>query len=293
MSLIDQFNNIGTRLNLLEKKPLFLSINHRPTAAWYNRTRPLATNAPFMGLTRADITAMVVAGEAAAPNNAVLLQNNITLYLDITAETQGAYGGAPVNELHAYPDNPGGALGCQYLSWEDSCIVSMELSNAGPPLMMSGPFNGCHFYVTQDTGTQQVRVHHVNANKIAEPPDVGHGQPGLSEDYMDSLLAAARRDTEAITHQMRKADYLAKVWDDARGAKVESTVTRDYRTRKEGQGRKGVALQETMCLVFGIRTAPNTWDFFFHVAGVVDYKRSGFLSNRQGYLKTILAWERM
>ncbi|QSQ11312.1 hypothetical protein [Myxococcus landrumensis] len=294
MALIDQFNNIGTRLNLLEKKPLFLSLNHRPTPAWYNRTRPKAGKLPFAHLTRADVAAMLVAGRAAAPPNAVIKQDNITVYLDITAETQNTFGGAPVNELHAYQANPGGgAQPCQYLSWEDSCIVSMVLTNDGPPLMMSGPFNGCQFYVTKDTDTHKVRVYHANANKMADPTEVGHNQPGQSEAYMDALFVAAKRDTEVLTHQMRKAHYLARVWDADTDSKVESTVAQDYRERKEGQGRKGVELQETMCLVFGIRTAADTWDFFFHVAGVVDYKRSGFLSNRQGYLKTIIPWQRM
>ncbi|MFY1828559.1 hypothetical protein ACN47A_21725 [Myxococcus fulvus] len=293
MTLIGQFNNNVTRLNLLEKKPLFLSFTHRPDATWYNRTKPLAGNAPFVHLLGTDVAAMVVGGVVAAPNNAVIDQNNINIHLDITAAKQSFFSNAPVNELHAYQVNPGGALGCQYLSWEDSCIVSMDLSNVGPPWMMSGPFNGCHFYVTRDTVTNQVRVHHANANKIADPTEVGHNRPDLAEAYMDGLMAAAQGPNEVITHQMRKDDYLARIWDPLAGAKVESPVTLAYRNYKLGQGRKNIALHETMCLVFGIRTAPNTWDFFFHVAGVADYKRSGLRSNRQGYLKTVVAWQAM
>ncbi|AKF86270.1 hypothetical protein MFUL124B02_24205 [Myxococcus fulvus 124B02] len=289
MTLIGQFNNNVTRLNLLQKKPLFLHHTHRPAPGWYNRTKPLAGNAPFVHLLATDVAAMVVGGVVGAPNNAVIEQNNIDIYLDITSGKQAFFSNAPANELHAYQVNPGAALACQYLSWEDSCIVSMDLSNVGPPWMMSGPFNGCHFYVTQDTVTNQVRVHHANANKIGMSTD--HNRPDLAEAYMDGLMAAAQGPNEVITHQMRKDDYLARVWDPIAGAKVESPVTLAYRNYKQGQGRTHVALHETMCLVFGIRTAVNTWDFFFHVAGVTDYHRSGLRSNRTGYLKTVIPWQ--
>ncbi|WP_224369526.1 hypothetical protein [Hyalangium versicolor] len=291
MTLIAQFNNNGTRLNLLQKKPLFLSLADRPAPNWYNRTKPLVGNAAFQGLTQHDIGAMVAGNAVAVPNNAVIEQNNINIYLTITAETMNAFGGAPVNELHAYQANPGAAIGCQYLSWEDSCIVSMDLNNAGPALVMSGPFNGCHFYVTRDTVTNQVRVHHANANKIGMATD--HNRPDLAEAYLDALMQAVQGPNEIITHRMRKGDYLAKIWNVGVGAKIESAVALNYRNRKTGQDRGNVVLHETMCLVFGIRTAPNTWDFFFHVAGVADYTRPGLRSNRVGYLKTVIPWQQL
>ena len=291
MTLIAQFNNNATRLNLLSTKPLFLSIADRPAPNWYNRTRPLVGNAAFQGLTQANINAMVAGNAVAVPNNAVIEQNNITIHLNITAETMNFYGGAKVNELHAYQANPGAAIGCQYLSWEDSCIVSMDLSNVGPPLVMSGPFNGCHFYVTRDTVTNQMRVHHANANKIGMATD--HNRPDLAEAYLDALMQAALGPNEVITRQMRKGAYLAKVWNGGVGAKIDSGVTLTYRNRKTDQNRGNVVLHETMCLVFGIRTAPNTWDFFFHAAGVVDYTRPGLLSNRTGYLKSIIPWQQL
>ncbi|QRO01253.1 hypothetical protein JRI60_20600 [Archangium violaceum] len=291
MTLIGQFNNAPTRLNLLSKKPLFLSLNHRPNNAWYNRTNPLSGNAAFPGLTQAEINGMVVGNAVHVPNNAVIEQNNITLYLNLTSRTEALYSNAPVYELHAYQHNPGGALGCQYLSWEDSCIVSMDLSNAGPPLFMSGPFNGCHFYVTRDTVNNQLRVHHANANKVGEAAN--HNRPDLAEHYLDALMQAAIGPNENIVHQMRKSQYLAKIWNVGVNAKIESGVTLAYRNRKTAQNRGSVALHETMCLVFGVRTAVNTWDFFFHVAGIADYTRPGPRSNRTGYLKSIIPWQQI
>ncbi|WP_224245625.1 hypothetical protein [Hyalangium gracile] len=293
MTLIAQFNNAGTRLNLLRKKPLFLSINHRPNANWCNRTRPLAAGAPFVHLVPGDIAAMVVGNAVAAPNNAVIEQNNINIHLNITEAKIAFYGNSPVYELHAYQANPGGAIGCQYLSWEDSCIVSMDLSNVGPPLFMSGPFNGCHFYVTRNTVTNQIRVHHANANMVGLAGAPNHGRPDLAEHYLDALMQAALGPNENIIHQMRKGQYLAKIWNVGANAKIESGVTLAYRNRKEGQNRSNVVLHETMCLVFGVRTAPNTWDFFFNVAGMVDYKRPGLLPNRAGYLKAIIPWQQI
>ena len=38
MPLIDRFVNAATRLQMLQKKPLFLSLTHRPSNNWFTRT---------------------------------------------------------------------------------------------------------------------------------------------------------------------------------------------------------------------------------------------------------------
>ena len=111
--------------------------------------------------------------------------------------------------------------------------------------------------------------------------------------WLALAVVAALGPNEVITRQMRKGAYLAKVWNGGVGAKIDSGVTLTYRNRKTDQNRGNVVLHESMCLVFGIRTAPNTWDFFFHAAGVVDYTRPGLLSNRTGYLKSIIPWQQL
>ena len=287
MPLIQRFTNPVNRLKMLKKKPLFLSINDRPKNSWFTRTINNG-NTNFQYVSKLRVKSLVTGNNVHPHNDVVIEQTPATVYLSMTENRFAFYGNAPIWELQCFQNNAQGRVAAQYLSWEDTCIVSADL-NPNPPLFFSGPFNGCQFYVTKRLGQRNLRVHHANANLIGQNMEGAHNRPDLAENYLDAIFQRAARPNESLLCSMRKSDYLAKIYDSNVGAKVDSPVTQAYRRRKEGMSRRNIAVSETMCLVFGVFTQ-NQWNFFYHVAGTADYNRPGLLKKRTNYLKTIKPW---
>jgi hypothetical protein len=294
MAALQRF--LGTpqeRLDLLSEKPLFADPGHAAAGGWFALVKGGGGPPTGAGL----IPAIQATGIQPAPSHAVpgaivvgnelrVAQTNKVLYIKITERTIAAYDDAKVWNLEFYNNFVAGSEQIQFLSWEHSRILTMPLNNAGgPDFFMSGPFNGCHFYVT-DPGGGNLDVHHANANKVGSNDDDSLKRPDMAERYMDACVDAVRG-VDPILHQMRKNDYLARTYNAGVGGPIESQVTLAYRQRKEGMGRTNVQLYEVMCLVMGQRAAGN-WTFYHHVAGVVDYRRSGPRSNRVGHLKSII-----
>jgi hypothetical protein len=280
------------RLDLLSKKPLFVDPGHAAAGGWFNLTKGgggVPTGAGLIPAVNASgilpDPSRAVPGAIVVGNELRVAQTNQTLYIKMTETKITAYNNAPVLSLELYNNNVAGSQAIQFLSWEHSRCVSMPLNNGGPAFFMSGPFNGCHFYVT-DAGGGALTVHHANANKVGSNDDDSLKRPDMAERYMDACIDAVRG-VNPIIHQMRKTDYLARVYNAGVDGPIESAVTLGYRARKEGMGRTDVELYETMCLVMGQRAPGGGWSFYFHVAGVVDYRRS-VRKDRVGHLKTIL-----
>jgi hypothetical protein len=216
------------------------------------------------------------------------------LYFEFTKEftkigTAAKFKGC--HELNIYPANANGRVACAFLPWREDEVTMMECP-LNADYIFTGSLSGCQVYVT--TGGGRTRLFHANSNHIG----LGLGHPELSMRYMDSLFIRARPPANALVARLSKAHYVTgyRDLDDKNElVRVPGMISDNFVARKtqgsdNRKARTNVELHTTQAWVFGVRApATQNWSFFYHVAGITSYERTGTLrSNVNDEWKSII-----